>query len=164
MDEPEYRIMESNSEALAAIDSLHALTTKELRVFDYSAASLRERGMGRPARIEQLRAMLLASRNASVRIVLHETNGAEAELPRLVSLMGMHAAQLKIQRSVGIAREAKDVLLIGDDLHCWRKPHVTHPRSIINLNDGNAAKPFIDRFEEIWACTEVVPIGSATGL
>jgi hypothetical protein len=85
-------------------------------------------------------------------------------VPRLVALLGLHSAQLKIQRTVGAAREAKDVLLIADDAHIWRKPYFDHPRSIQTLNDETAAKPYIDRFEEIWESTEIVPIGAATGL
>jgi hypothetical protein len=157
-------MMESNGDALNAIDEVFAAATRELRIFDVSAVSLRERGMGRPARIDMLRAAFSKNRAMRIRIVLHETNAFESELPRLVALMQMHSAQLKIQRTVGQAREAKDVMLIADDAHFWRKPYFEHPRSIVTLNDPASAQPFIDRFEEIWENTETVAIGGATGL
>jgi hypothetical protein len=159
-----YRIMESNSDALVAIDEVFALARGEIRLFDVSAVSLRDRGLGRPQRIEQLRTMFSKNRAFRLRIALHEITAIESELPRLVTLMSTHSTQLKIQRTVGQAREAKDVLLIGDDSHVWRKPYFEHPRSIVTLNDPIAAKPLIDRFEEIWDSTELVAIGGATGL
>ncbi len=159
-----YRMMDSNSEALIAIDDVFAHATREIRLFDVSAASLRDRGMGRPARIEVLRAAFNKNRAFRLRIALQETNGIESELPRLVTLLGLHSTQLKIQRTVGQAREAKDVMLIADDAHFWRKPYFEHPRSVVTLFDPIAAKPFVDRFEEIWESTELVAIGGATGL
>jgi hypothetical protein len=159
-----YRIMESNGDALIAIDEVFAHVTNEIRIFDVSPASLRDRGLGRPQRIEQLRSLFSKNRALKLRIAMHEVTAIESELPRLVMLMGTHSSRLKIQRTVGQAREAKDVLLIGDDSHVWRKPYFEHPRSIVTLNDPIAAKPLIDRFEEIWDSTELVAIGGATGL
>jgi hypothetical protein len=159
-----YRIMESNGDALVAIDEVFAETRNEIRLFDVSPTSLRDRGMGRPQRIEQLRTLFSRNRALKVRIALHETTSIESELPRLVTLLGTYSMRLKIQRTVGQAREAKDVLLIGDDAHVWRKPYFEHPRSIVTLHDPVAAKPLIERFEEIWDSTELVAIGGATGL
>lgn len=163
-DDNAYRIMESNGDALVAIDEVFALAKNEIRLFDVSPASLRDRGMGRPQRIEQLRSLFSKNRALRLRIALHETASIESELPRLVTLMGTHSTQLKIQRTAGQAREAKDVLLIGDDAHVWRKPYFEHPRSIVTLHDPVAAKPLIERFEDIWDSTELVAIGGTTGL
>jgi hypothetical protein len=162
--EPVYRMMDSNSDALIAIDEVFANATREVSVFDVSAKSLRERGMGRPARIDLLRAAFSNSRAFGLRIVLHEVAGIESELPRLLTLMQLHSTQLRIQRTIGQAREAKDVMLIADAAHCWRKPYFEHPRSVLSLHDLIAARPFVDRFEEIWESTELVAVGSATGL
>jgi hypothetical protein len=159
-----YRIMESNGDALIAIDEVFARVTSEIRIFDVSPASLRDRGLGRPQRIDQLRSLFSKNRALKLRIAMHEITAIESELPRLVMLMGTHSSQLKIQRTAGQAREAKDVLLIGDDSHVWRKPYFEHPRSIVTLHDPIAAKPLIERFEEIWDSTELVAVGGATGL
>jgi hypothetical protein len=159
-----YKMMESNGEAKAAIEEVIAHATQEIRIFDTSPVTLQDRDYGRPARIEVLKSLLLKNRASHIRIALHEVTGIEGVVPRLVALLGLHSAQLKIQRTVGAAREAKDVLLIADTAHIWRKPYFDHPRSIQTLNDETAAKPYVDRFEEIWESTEIVPIGGATGL
>lgn len=159
-----YRIMESNGEALTAIDSVVAIATREIRIFDTRPSTLRERDFGRPSRIEALKTLLLKNRASRVRIALHEVTAMESELPRLLLLMQLHSSQLQIHRTVGQAREAHDVMLIADDAHSWRKPYFEHPRSVLTLDDPAAAKPFIDRFEEIWDSTELVSVGGATGL
>lgn len=159
-----YRIMESNGEALIAIESVLASAKREIRVFDATPSSLREREFGRPARIETLKTLLLKNRVSRIRIALHETTAMESELPRLLMLMQLHSTQVQIHRTVGQAREAKDVMLIADDGHFWRKPVFDHPRSVLTLHDPNAVKPFIDRFEEIWESTEMISVGGAAGL
>lgn len=159
-----YRIMESNGDALTAIDSVVAIARHEIRIFDTRPSTLRERDFGRPNRIEALKTLLLKNRASRIRIALHEVTAMESELPRLLLLMQLHSTQVQIHRTVGQAREAHDVMLIADDAHSWRKPYFEHPRSVLTLNDPVAAKPFIDRFEEIWDSTELVSVGGATGL
>ncbi len=161
---PSYKMMESNAEAKAAIEEVVALASREICIFDMSPTTLQDRDFGRPTRIEALKAFLKINRANRIRIVLHETNGIEGILPRLVALAGTYGTQLKILRAIGAAREAKDVLLIADDTQVWRKPYFEHPKSIQTLHDPVSAKPFIERFEQIWENTEIVPIGGATGL
>lgn len=159
-----YRIMESNSEALAAIESVVAIAKQEIRIFETRASTLRERDFGRPHRIEALKTLLLKNRASRIRIALHDVTAMESELPRLLLLMQMHSTQVQIHRTVGQAREAHDVMLIADEAHSWRKPYFEHPRSVVTLNDSTSTKPFIDRFEEIWESTELVSVGGAAGL
>ena len=159
-----YRIMESNGEALAAIESVVASATREIRIFDTRPSTLRERDFGRPNRIEALKTLLLKNRASRIRIALHDVTAMESELPRLLMLMQLHATQVQIHRTVGQAREAHDVMLIADEAHSWRKPYFEHPRSVLTLNDPAATKPFIDRFEEVWDSTELVSVGGAAGL
>lgn len=161
---PTYKMMESNGEAKGAIDEVIAAATLEIRLFDVSPATLQGRDFGRPARIDVLKSLLLKNRRSRIRIVLQDVATIEGTVPRLVALLNLYSTQLKILRAMGPAREAKDVLLIADDVHVWRKPYFEHPKSIQTLHDANAAKPYIERFEEIWENSEIVPIGGATGL
>ncbi len=164
LPEPVYRLMESNADALSAIENVIATAAREIRIFDVRPATLRERDFGRPGRIEVLKTLLLKNRASRIRIALHDTTAMESELPRLLMLMQLHSSQVEIHRTVGQAREAKDVMLIADDAHFWRKPYFEHPRSVSSLHDPNATKPLIDRFEEIWESTELSSVGGAAGL
>ncbi len=159
-----YRLMTSHADAREAIDMVVAEAQRELRVFDASARSLRDRDFGRPARIEILRTMLLVNRGHRLRIVLHDVKGIEIELPRLIELLRSFAGQFEMHRTVGQATEARDPMVIADNGHFWRQLHIDQPRSVLTLHDDIGARPFIDRFEEIWEMSELAVSGNTLGL
>lgn len=159
-----YRLMDSKAEAVAAVAEVVACATSEICIFDTTPAAMRDREFGRPARIDQLRQLLVANRQNRLRIVLHDTLAIESDLPRLVSLQLLLPSQIQIHRTTGAAREARDVMIIADDAHFWRKPYFDHPRSILTLRDPIAAQPFINRFEEIWANSESAASSGVAGL
>lgn len=159
-----YRLLDGNVEAAAAIEQVVAAATRELRVFDANPRSLHDRGFGSPARIEALRHLLLASRGHTLHIALHDVAGIESELPRLIILLGQFSGQVYIHRTLERAAEARDPMIIADDAHFWRRPHIDHPRSVLTLNDAPGTRPFIDRFEEIWEKSELAVSGSTLGL
>ena len=159
-----YRLMETKSDARVAIDEVLSLAQREIRIFDASPKLLKEREYGMPSRIETMRNILLASRDHRLRIALHDTRGIESELPRLVSLLTQFSGQIQIHRTVGQAAEARDPMVIADDAHFWRKLHIDHPRSVVTLHSAADARPFVERFEEIWEQSEVAVTGSNLGL
>ncbi len=161
---PVYRLMDTNADALVAIDQVIGAARRELRIFDASPRTLHDRGFGSPAMIEKLRRLLLGSRGHSLRIALHETQGIEAELPRLIDLLTRFSGQIQIHRTIGQAAEARDPMIVADDAHFWRKLHVDQPRSVITLNNAADTRPFLERFEEIWEKTELAVSGSTLGL
>ena len=159
-----YRLMATRAESRAAITDVVALARREIRVFDASAALLKEHEFGQAARIDTLRAMLLASRDHKLRIVLHDTRSIESEVPRLVALLTQFSGQIHIHRTVGQAVEAHDPMVIADDAHFWHKLHVDHPRSVVTLHSAVDTRPFVERFEEIWDQSELAVTGSSLGL
>ena len=159
-----YRLMTTNAEAVAAIDEVVAASAHELRVFDSTPGTLRERGFGAAARIESLRAMLLASRGHCLRIVLHDVRAIELELPRLLNLLAAHSGQIQIHRTTGQARDAHDALIIADDCHFWRRLHMDQSRSVLTLHDATGTRPILERFEDIWERSELAVSGSMLGL
>ena len=64
----------------------------------------------------------------------------------------------------GQAVLARDPVIIADDAHFWHKLHIDHPRSVMTLNSAADARPFVERFEEIWELSEVAVTGSSLGL
>ena len=63
---PVYRLMKSNIEALAAIELVIQGAQREIRIFDATPRTLRDRDFGNPSRIEALRKLLLAAMIAVV--------------------------------------------------------------------------------------------------
>ena len=159
-----YRLMETRREARDAIGEVVDQVRSDLRIFDADPQALKDHAFGDPARIESLRKFLLASRDHSLRIALHNTRGIESELPRLVALLTSFSGQIHIHRTLGQAAEARDAMVIADDAHFWRKLHVDHPRSVITLHSAVDTRPFLERFEEIWDQTELAVTGSSLGL
>jgi hypothetical protein len=163
-NESTYRIMESSIEANAAIDTVIGKALQRLRVFDTNPQRLKERGFGAPGRIDSLRRLLLASRHHRLDIVLHEAQGIESEVPRLVTLLGQFSGQVAIHRTVEVAREARDAMVIADSAHVWHKLHADHPRSVLIIDHPGDALPRIERFGEIWEKSEVAISGTQIGL
>ena len=163
-DNPTYRILDTNSEARESIALLIASAEQELMIFDRTPVTLRERGLGKSDITEQLRSMLLGGKYRKIRIALHEVQSLESELPRLVSLLGQFGGQVMIHRVTGAARQVEDVLFLADGDSVWRKPVYSHPRSVMNFGDEASAKPYLERFEEIWASSELAITDHQSGL
>ena len=159
-----YRLMDTNADAGEAIESVVGAARREIRIFDVDPRTLHDRGFGSPDRIDTLRRLLLASRGHRMRIALHTTTSIESALPRLINLLGQFSGQIQIHRTVGQAIEARDALIIADDAHFWRKPHVDHPRSVLTLHDAADTRPFLERFDEIWEKSELAVSASTVGL
>lgn len=154
-------ILSGDRDALAAIELVVSTAKRRLLVFDHD---LKSRGYNSPQRFENLRRFLLAGRSNELRIALHETRGLEADCPRLVLLAQQFPHSVRLQQTVGIARNAPDPFVIADESAFWRKLHYQHPRSILAIGDVPDTVSLAERFSEIWESSEPVPVGGATGL
>ena len=163
-DNAVYRIIESNAEARTAIREIIDSARQEIMIFDRTPVTLRDRDIGRPELIETMRGMLLGGKFRNIRVVLQDVQGIESEVPRLTNLLAQFGGQVIIHRAVGAARDVQDVLILADAHSVWRKPVHTHPKSIINLRDDAAVKPYLERFEEIWINSELAVADRQSGL
>ncbi len=159
-----YQVMDTRAEAREAIRRVIKHAKQSLVIFDRTPETLKERELGRPESIEILRQLMLRDRNHRVRIALNETLAIESELPRLVALLSQFGSQLQIHRTVGVAREIQDVLMLADSDAVWRKPVATHPRSIVSIGHIVDIEPYVQRFEEIWLSSEPAVSDRMAGL
>ena len=156
-----YRMIDGNVDAIKAIDEVIAKAATTLRIFDYS---LDNRGFNSPERFEALRQFMLRSRANEIQIVLHNTDALERDCPRLLMLLRQFPTGVRIHRATGVAQQAQDPFIIADQMHFWHKLHYQHPRSVLTLNSHFDTKPLLDRFDEIWECSEFAVSASAIGL
>ncbi len=156
---PSYRHLSGIAESLAAIEEVLATARKSIRIFDIT---LSNRGFGSPARVEMLRAFLVAGRAHRLQIALHDTDPLERECPRLIMLLRQFPMSIEIHRTLGQARDAMDPFVLADDHSVWHQMHHTQPRAIVALHSPRDAVPLAQRFDEIWALSE--PAVSATKL
>ncbi len=163
-ENPAYRVMDTNTEAREAIASVIASATQEIMIFDRSPITLRERDIGRPEPIDKMRTLLLGGKYRKIRIALQEVQGLESELPRLIALLGQFGGQVLVHRVTGAARQVQDVLILADQHSVWRKPVYSHPRSVMNFADEVSVKPYAERFEELWAESELAIADRQSGL
>jgi hypothetical protein len=163
-ENPAYRVMNTNAEAREAIATLIASAKQEIMIFDRTPITLRERDIGRPEPIEQMRALLLGGKFRKIRIALQDVQGLESELPRLVALLAQFGGQVLIHKATGAARQVQDVLILADAHSVWRKPVYSHPRSVMNFADEVSVKPYVERFEEVWINSELAIADRQSGL
>ena len=156
---PSYRPLAGFAESIAAIDEVIAAATRTLRIFD---VSLSNRGFGSPARIERIRALLVAGRAHRLQVALHDTELLERENPRLLALLRQFPMSIEIHRTLAQARNAQDPFVLADDHSVWHQLHHEQPRAIVALHSPADAMPIAQRFEEIWELSE--PAVSATTL
>ena len=159
-----YRVMDTNAEARKAITTVIASAKQDIMIFDRTPVTLRERGVGHPELNDQMRTLLIGGKYRKIRIALQDAQGIEGELPRLVALLSQFGGQVLVHRVTGAARQVQDVLILADHHSVWRKPAYSHPRSVMNLADEVSAKPYVNRFEEIWAESELAITDHQSGL
>ncbi len=156
-----HKIIEGNVDAQPAIEAVVQLAKSKLDIFD---VALKDRGFTAPARIETMKAALLANRSMKIRIVLHQPENFAADFPRLLILMQQFSGNFAVHRTKGAGLDANDPLIIADDLHYWHKLHKDHSRSILTLNHAIDTQPWVDRFEEIWESSELAVSAFTVGL
>lgn len=158
---PEERRLDRIAEQREAIDALLALATRSVLVFDRDLAGT---GWDSAERAEGIKAFLRRSRDAQMRIIVHDTRHLEAACPRLTSLLRAYGHALSIWRTGTEARSANDALVIVDHRHALHRYHVEQPRATLLLSSPAAVKPLANRFEEIWATGEPALGGTTLGL
>jgi len=130
---------------------LIGLARQSIRVFDVDLSGT---GWNDPTRAANLGAFLRATRNARIDIVVHDTGWIERSCPRVLSLLKHYGHLVTIRRTGEEARHAMDPLMIVDDQHYLHRLHISQPRAVLGVAEGDAAKPLIERFEAIWSTAE----------
>lgn len=156
-----YRALATLAESQQAIDDVIAVAEREIRLFDIS---LEGRGFNAPARIERLRAFLVAGRAHRLLVALHDTEALDRDAPRLLALVRQFPMSVEIHRTVGQARDAMDPFLLADDHSVWHRMHHERPRAIVAVHSPSDAIPLAQRFGEIWELSEPCALGRVLGL
>ena len=155
----EWRV-ESLAEHAQAIDDVLALARQRVQLFDIDLA---QGGWNTAARTDAL-SRFLRRRNAQLQVIVHDTRWIEANAARFVDLLRQFGAAMTVYKTGPEARGAMDPLLIVDHRHFVHRFHVDRPRAAAAIDMPQAAKPLVQRFEEIWATGEPGLAGTVLGL
>lgn len=145
--EPLRRIITSKREFADALDELIGKTQRSLQIFDPDLSAY---GMNTVAREQQLREFLSRRRTNRVRIVVHDIDIITTRMPRLMGLLRAFGHAIAIHQTHEEIRNLEDVLVVGDDAHCLRRPHQAHPRGTVYLDDAVETRAWLNRFNAIW--------------
>lgn len=156
---PERRIVTTRSEYLSAFEELIAGVRRELRVFDPDCAQL---DLSAPARAEQLRQFLLASRDNRLLIAVHDADRLQNHSPRFLALLAEFSNSIAVHQTEGEALRAQDCFILSDMAHFARRPVAAAARGVYAINEFKEARSIRERFDEIWQCS--FPAVSATTL
>jgi hypothetical protein len=158
---PEERRLDTVGAQVDAIDALLGLATQQVLVFD---RDLTDTGWATAQRAEAVKAFLRRSRNAELRIILHDPRFVASACPRLTALLRVYGHAMSIWRTGAEARTANDAMTIVDARHALRRYHVEQPRATLVLSLPQVVKPLLARYEEIWATGEPAVGGTTLGL
>lgn len=158
---PAYRPLTTLAESQQAIDEVIAAAERSIKLFDISLVG---RGFNAPARVESLRAFLVAGRAHRILVALHDTETLDRDAPRLLALVRQFPMSVEIHRTIGQARDAMDPFIVADDHSAWHRMHHEQPRAIVAVHSPSDAIPLAQRFDEIWELSEPCALGRVLGL
>jgi|APFre7841882724_1041349.scaffolds.fasta_scaffold00144_12 hypothetical protein len=161
LPQPERRLITTRREYLDGLALVVGLARRELVIFDPDLAAI---DMNTAERIEQLGAFLAASRDARLRIVVHDADAVRRGCPRLLSLLALHANAIAIHQTEGEAARAQDCFALADAEHFVRRGVATQARGAIGVNDQREGRQMHERFEEIWQSSILAISAKTIGL
>lgn len=158
---PERTLTLAKSEYATGADRLLALAQRDLQIFDPDLSEFR---LETPYRIEALRQFLARSPANRLQIALHDPEYVKRHCPRLMSLLGLFSASMRIYRTQGEAARAQDCFVLADRLHVVRRPVSAQGRGVVIINDPREGLVMHERFSEIWELSEPGASAVTSGL
>ena len=132
----------------AAIDRLLAIAHEKIRIYDENLGQLH---LDASTRLEQIQRVLNAGRPEALLIALRDAALVAQSNPCLLKLLTAYC-------HLGSARETpehlghlRDNMILVDDRHALIRFDQGHARSKLLIDEPDELRPYIKRFNEIWA-------------
>jgi len=148
---PRRETLRTISEQIAALDEMIGLAKHTIRVFDIDLSGTGWNSVERAAKIA---AFLRARRSATLQIIVHDTRWIESSCPRLIGMLRHYGHAIAIYRTGPDASAVLDPMAIVDDRHLLHRFHIEQPDAELAIEQPRVTRPFVERFEEIWASGE----------
>jgi len=131
-----YRRIETRQEARAALDRCLARGRRSLKLFDASGEFW---GLERKVFAGAVKTLLDRNRDASVAIVAHDTGYIERHCPRLMALMAVYGARLRIAPTDPSVRAFERGFVVIDDKVVLRRPGFAQSRVFVDFDEAEVA-------------------------
>lgn len=138
---------DSRSGYLLAVNAVLACARKEICVFD---ADLTVIDLERVERAESLSAFLSGDRDRTLRIALHDPEHVERHCPRIMALLGRFSHSFAIRQTPDGLRHLADCFVVADKSNLVVRFHADYSRGKVLLSLPDEARPWCQRFEDIW--------------
>jgi hypothetical protein len=135
------------SEYTDAARKILLLATRRIRIFDPDLARL---DLENKENALFLRTFLAAAPgNNSLQIVLRNTEPFRNNSPRLFKLLADFPHLMQVWECAPQLMRLTDAIFLCDDRHALVRIHQDHARSRLIVDDANACRPYLTRFDEI---------------
>ena len=151
----------AKSEYAAGAERLIAMVWRDLQIFDPDLSEFR---LEQPSRIEALRQFLARSPSNRLQIALHDPEYVKRHCPRLMSLLGVYSASMRIHRTQGEAGRLQDCFMLADRQHVVRRPVSAQGRGVIIISNPQEGLAMHERFSDIWEMSELGISATTSGL
>lgn len=159
--EPHEERLDTVAALCGAQDRLIALARRHVKVFDID---LSWGGWNTASRCDSLAAFMRRIPGARFDIIVHDIHWLESTGSRLTALLARYAQAMTIYRTGAAARAVMDPLMLVDNIHFLHRYHIDRPGGTLSIGDEERAKPFVERFDEIWETGEPGLTGTVLGL
>ena len=158
-DELQHTAINGTTEYIAALDALCASAQRTLLIFENDFDNL---GFNSEARFNTLRSFLLASPNARLHLLAHDTQVLVRFCPRMMLLLRQFSHNMAIHQTPANLRHITEPFAVADENSFVRHFHFDDARGVWAPNDHGGARLLKSRFEEMWTTSR--PGASSTTL
>ncbi|HMC13075.1 MAG TPA: hypothetical protein VKG67_01870 [Gallionellaceae bacterium] len=159
--EPQHTQLNGAADYIEALDTLCALTTRSLCVFEKDFQDI---GFNSEKRYDNLRRFLLASPYNRLYLLAHDIRYLAQNCPRMTMLLRQFSHNMNIYRTPQHLLNISEPFAVADETHYVRRFHFDDTRGILAQNDPQGALALHSQFMEMWAVSRPGVSASTTGL
>jgi hypothetical protein len=146
------------SEYADAARRILILATRGIRIFDPDLARL---GLENQENALFLRRFLTAAPHNTLQIVLRNAEPFRRNSPRLFKLLTDFPCLMQVRECAPQFARLTDAMFLSDDCHALVRIHQDHARSRVIVDNAEACRPYLTRFDEILE-EGGTPVGATT--
>lgn len=131
-----------------ATERLFGLNHKKLLIYDEDLLSLR---LHESTRMDWLKTFLQSAQPNSLRIALRNAEPLRRHHSQLLRLFALYAHIVTVQETGEQLGALRDAMVLADEKHGLIRFERDQARSKLLIDEPEALRPYLLRFEEIWA-------------
>jgi hypothetical protein len=159
--EPRHTPLNGVDDYVGALDSLCAMATRTLCIFERDFDGL---GFNSEKRYDTLRRFLLANPLNRLYLLAHDTGYLTRDCARMLMLLRQFSHCMQIYRTPPHMASISEPFAVADERHFVRRFHFDDTRGIFAENDPQGARVLQAQFAEMWAASRQGVSANTTGL